>query len=121
MDIKIIVAFIGVLSSILVAILSAILTVRNDRKLERIKGDIAASKSIKDARLDYEYEAKKNLYKQYEPLKFQLFEYAELALGRLKGISINYLKKNQKYGLILKITISMKPCLSCLCQFQFSI
>jgi hypothetical protein len=41
------------------------------------------------ARRDYEYEARKRLYKEYEPLRFQLVEYSENALHHIRDIAEN--------------------------------
>ena len=87
MDTSIIIALIGVGSSIVISIVSAAFTFRNQRRVELIKAEVLKNKSIQDARLGYEFEARKNLYQQLEPLKFQLLESVELAIGRIKGIA----------------------------------
>jgi len=57
------------------------------KEIEKIKEDIAERKSEKDARRDYEYEARKRLYQQCEPLLFQLYEASENALHRIFSLA----------------------------------
>jgi hypothetical protein len=47
----------------------------------------STKKAERDARRDYEYEAKKRLYNEYEPLLFQLYELSEDALRRIFGLA----------------------------------
>lgn len=56
-------------------------------EIEKIKEDIAERKSEKDARRDYEYEARKRLYQECEPLLFQLYEASENALHRIFSLA----------------------------------
>jgi hypothetical protein len=92
---EITVAIVGVISSLSVAIYSSIMSIRNEKKLELLKSELEESKDERNARRDYEYEAKKRLYQEYEPLLFQLSELSEVALSRIEGIA-----KNVKDGLL---------------------
>ena len=92
---EIIIAIIGVMSSLIMAIYSSIMSSKNQKKLELLKSELNENKEEKNARRDYEYEAKKRLYQQYEPLLFQLSELSEVALSRIEGIA-----KNVKDGLL---------------------
>lgn len=95
MTTEIIIALIGVASSLIVAIYSSLMANRNEKKLELLKSELELNKEERNARRDYEYEAKKRLYQEYEPLLFQLSELSEVALSRIEGIA-----KNVKDGLL---------------------
>ena len=97
MTTEIVVALIGVVSSLIVAIYSSIRTIRNERRVELLKSELEERKEDRNARRDYEYEAKKRLYQEYEPLLFQLSELSDIALSRIEGIA-----KNFKEGLLDK-------------------
>jgi hypothetical protein len=56
---------------------------RFQRDLEELKYVLANEKSEKDARRDYEYEARKRLYQEIEPLLFQLLELSDSAFRRI--------------------------------------
>ena len=61
---------------------------RYQRELERrLRNRLASEKSLQDARIDYEYDAKKKLYQEYEPLLFQLNELSESAYKRILGLA----------------------------------
>lgn len=87
MDTNVIAALVAATVSIVLAVFNFIQTNIQRKRLEILKHNLAKEKSEKDARIDYEYEAKKRLYKEYEPLFFQFTEYAILALNHIKGIS----------------------------------
>jgi hypothetical protein len=57
------------------------------RKLEELKASLTDRGAESDARRAYEYEARKRLYEQAEPLIFQLLEAAEAALARIQNIA----------------------------------
>jgi biopolymer transport protein ExbB/TolQ len=72
---------------LLVAIVSVLATARTNRRVARLTEELEEQKlrlaseleeqrAVRDARRDYEYEARKRLYAECEPL---LFEAAELA------------------------------------------
>ncbi len=57
--------------------------------VEKLRVQLQAGASDRDARRDYEYEARKRLYADVEPLLFQLVEAAEVALRRVSALAIN--------------------------------
>jgi hypothetical protein len=56
------------------------------RKMEELKHGLESQRSKENARMDYEYEARKRLYQEYEPLTFQLQELGESAYQRVQGL-----------------------------------
>ena len=78
-------------------------------KLETTKSELLNSFSEKDARRDYEYEARKRLYAEIEPLLFQLHEATEEAYYRVKSLARtsrdNDLEWLTREGYYLKSTI----------------
>lgn len=87
-------AFIVATASVVVSLLgfwSARRTERVSRnnadELERLKATLADQSALRNARLDYEYDARKRLYTECGPLLFQLSELAERALGRIVGLA----------------------------------
>jgi hypothetical protein len=59
----------------------------HQRQLAVMKDQLEATKKHRDARLDYMYEAKKRLYRECEPLLFQLGELSESALHRIYSLA----------------------------------
>jgi hypothetical protein len=53
----------------------------------RLKGELDETSAIKKARRDYEFEARKRLYAECEPLLFQALELAEDAQGRIVSVA----------------------------------
>lgn len=98
--------------SLIVAVITFLSTRANQRDVETLKAKLAERKSERDARRDYEYEARKRLYQEYEPLFFHFTESAEIALGHIQSLAERgregnlgpdgYLSKNSYY---LKSTI----------------
>ena len=86
LDLKIILATITGVSGLLVAIYNSIVTFQSQKKIEFLKQKLDEEKAEKNARRDYEYEAKKKLYQEYEPLLFRLTESSEGALSRILGL-----------------------------------
>src|ERR1044072_613687 len=95
-------ALIGVgltaLISLIVAIISLIvnsktqsnlktLEFENNKKLAEINANLEKSKSEDDARRDYDYDARKRLYKECEPLFFRLTEASINALYRVVSLA----------------------------------
>lgn len=64
------------------------------KEVEVLKGEIAEQQSEKDARRDYEYEARKRLYQECEPLLFQLYELSDNALHRVYSLARTARKGN---------------------------
>jgi hypothetical protein len=57
------------------------------KSLERAKAELRDASAARDARRDYEYEARKRLYEQIEPLLFQLYEAVERAHSSARGLA----------------------------------
>lgn len=55
--------------------------------VEKIKSELEESKSLNTARRDYEYEARKRLYREYEPLLFLFVVTAADALHRIHSLA----------------------------------
>ncbi len=86
-NVTVIAAIIAAIASLLIAIFNFLGTRRNQRKLEMFQAELREKQTEKDARRDYEYEARKRLYQRYEPLLFQLVECSESALWRIQGFA----------------------------------
>jgi hypothetical protein len=63
------------------------LKVQYDRDLEQLKSELGEASSERNARRDYEYDARKKLYAEYEPLLFQLIEQSENAYYRVLSLA----------------------------------
>lgn len=90
-------------------------------EIEILKNELAQKKSENDARREYEFEARKRLYQEYEPLLFQLMEAADNALHRIQSIArtarhgnlndsgwlsqFNYYTKSTLYKLFVPIAL----------------
>lgn len=70
-----------------VAIISILINVKNQKEIENLRYKLSKDKALSDARLQYEFEAKKKLYQEYEPLLFQLLENSERALHRVQSLA----------------------------------
>lgn len=136
---QVIAAFITGIISIIIAIwtffsgrLNQKEILKNQKELERIKNDLAKEneklknelaekKSENDARRAYEFEARKRLYHEYEPLLFQLIEASDNALHRIQSLArtakhgdlddngwlsqFNYYTKSTIYKLLVPLAI----------------
>ncbi len=87
LEYKFIAPIIAAGTSLLVAVVNVIWTYRTNVKLERVKADLAEEKAENDARRDYEYEARKRLYEECEPVFFQLNEASENAVHRILSLA----------------------------------
>jgi hypothetical protein len=67
----------------------------HEQKLKYLENELAARRAEQDARRNYEFDAKKRLYQQFEPLLFQLVEYSESSLTRIR----NFVKVAKKGNL----------------------
>lgn len=67
--------------------LKAELLSANQQALEQLRAKLQADQKEHDARRDYEYEARKRLYVECEPLLFQLVELSNNALRRIRSIA----------------------------------
>lgn len=63
------------------------LKAEHDRELERLKAELGDVSEERNARRDYEYEARKKLYGEYEPLLFQLIEQSDNAYYRVLSLA----------------------------------
>jgi uncharacterized protein YxeA len=77
----IIIAIITSVISLVTAAVTAIFTRKNDSRLKYLENKLAIERAEQDARRDYEYEARKRLYQECEPILFQFAELSESALG----------------------------------------
>lgn len=55
--------------------------------MERLRDGLATNQKEQDARRDYEYEARKRLYEECEPLLFQLVELSGNAVRRIRSLA----------------------------------
>jgi hypothetical protein len=67
--------------------LEAELTRATQSALQKSQAVLTEEQSEKQSRLDYEYEARKRLYHDCEPLVFQLLEFSEHAADRIRGLA----------------------------------
>jgi hypothetical protein len=72
-----------------ISVLSIYLTKKSDITLEKLKSRLDIEKAEQVARRDYEYEAKKRLYQECEPILFQFAELSESALRRIYALARN--------------------------------
>jgi hypothetical protein len=61
----------------------------NTLEIEAVKAQLQDKSGERDARRDYEYEARKRLYSDVEPLLFQLTEAVENAHRRITALAVN--------------------------------
>ena len=87
--IEIVLAVIALVSSIITAGVTAIFARRNEIRLKHLEHDLAIKRAEQDARRDYEYEARKRLYQECEPILFQYAELSESALRRIYALARN--------------------------------
>lgn len=84
-------ALIAASASLLVSVVGAVLARRQkletDRELETLKDRLQSAAKERDARRDYEYEARKRIYEECEPLLFQATEAAAKARDRVAGLA----------------------------------
>jgi hypothetical protein len=71
---------------------------RYQRDLKRLEAELAEKKAERDARRDYEYEARKRLYHECSPLLFQLADQAASALSRIQGLAASAAQGNLQPG-----------------------
>jgi hypothetical protein len=60
---------------------------QNEKEIESMRSRLLEERSENDARRSYEFEARKRLYSEYEPLLFQLLESADVALHRIQSLA----------------------------------
>jgi Na+-translocating ferredoxin:NAD+ oxidoreductase RnfG subunit len=86
-DVGIIVALFALSSSVIVAFITYFsnrklseANRKSQAELEVLKKRLESKKSEEDARRDYNYEAIRRLYREFEPVLFQLVELSDSAL-----------------------------------------
>src|SRR5215813_10103522 len=87
LNVKITVALISALASLLVAVITYVLNRSNQRQVEELKADLQEKQAEKNALRDYEYEARKRLYHECSPLIFQLLDQAEGVINRIGNLA----------------------------------
>lgn len=80
-------ALIAAISALIISIITYFTNRKNQQELENLRARLAIQKSENDARRDYEYEARKRLYEECEPLIFQMIELSENALHRIFSLA----------------------------------
>jgi len=83
----VLIALIGAGVSVAVSAGTAVWSYQSSRRLALLEDALDERKSARDAQLDYQYEARKRLYNEFQPLLFQLVELAEAADARITGIA----------------------------------
>lgn len=83
------VALVAATGSLAIAAISHISTRKNQAAIEELRHKLGREKAERDARRDYEYEARKRLYEQCGPILFQLVEHSEAAYFRIIGLAEN--------------------------------
>jgi hypothetical protein len=87
--IEIVIAIIALVSSVITAGISAVFNRKNEIRLKHFENELAVKRAEQDARRDYEYEARKRLYQECEPILFQFAELSESALRRIYALARN--------------------------------
>jgi hypothetical protein len=98
MELKILIALIAAGTSIIGVLINVLLTLSLDRKrrshekelnkdVKRLEAHLANMNEERNARRDYEYEARKRLYAEVEPILFQLTELSEAAMHRVFSLA----------------------------------
>jgi hypothetical protein len=89
-------AGIAAVAGLLTALYAHWRTAKHGRELEALKYRLDSQRDERNARRDYEYEARKRLYTEIEPLLFQLHEAAEQAYHR--ALSLARTSRNGNLG-----------------------
>jgi len=87
MQVDVTVAMISAVAALIVAVLGFVTTRFNQRDLARLKNRLSAQTAQQQARLEYELEARKRLYRECAPVLFELAEASERAKGRIAGLA----------------------------------
>ena len=82
------VAFIAAVGSLIATVIGQVLARRTSKDLAKRTSILEQEGKERDARRDYEYEAKKRLYEECEPLLFQTVELAENARDRIASFEL---------------------------------
>jgi hypothetical protein len=73
--------------SIVLAIFNFIANKRSQKEIETLKSRLSDQNAERNARREYQFEARKRLYQQYEPLLFQMMEAADDAVHRIQSLA----------------------------------
>ena len=83
MDLALAIPIICASIAAIAALVTTVVGRRTTLIVEDLKDELDQRKTVRDARLDYEYEARKRLYTVAEPLLFQMHELAQQSLWRV--------------------------------------
>lgn len=86
-EIKFWTAIIAAVASLIVAVIAHLSSRSNQKSLEKLRDEYAEARAGRDAKRDYEYEARKRLYRECGPILFQLSELSEAAFYRVIGLA----------------------------------
>jgi len=78
-------AGVSLLVSVFTALLAYATRIRGDIRIAQIQSRLADEREGRSAQRDYEYDARKRLYTELQPLLFQIMERAKQALDRIQG------------------------------------
>jgi hypothetical protein len=78
---------VAAVASLVVAIITHLSGRSNQKAIEELRDRYAENKAERDARRDYQYEARKRLYHELGPIVFQLAELSEAAFYRITGLA----------------------------------
>jgi hypothetical protein len=70
-----------------ISLVAALIAVLNTRSVERLKAQLSSEAAVQGARRDYEYDALKRLYAEFEPVRFQLIETCENAISFIENLA----------------------------------
>jgi len=93
-DVKVWVAIIAATASLIVAIINHFSTKSNQRAIEELRD----AQKDRDAKRDYEYEARKRLYHECGPILFQLAELSEAVYSRIIGLAGTTVQEHSREG-----------------------
>jgi hypothetical protein len=97
-EVKLWVAVIAASASLIGVIFSHFSNRANQAFIERLKSLHSQEDAEKNAKRDYEYDARKRLYEQCGPILFQLVELSESAYFRIIGLAENAKNGNLELG-----------------------
>src|ERR1700745_3527460 len=84
---KDVIPIIVALVSGVVSIAAAVIATLNARSVERLRTRLSSEAGAEAARRDYEYDALKRLYAEFEPVRFQLIEASENAIRFIESLA----------------------------------
>jgi hypothetical protein len=87
MNTGVVIALITAASSLFLSLASAGLSYLTKVRSDRLSASLEEAKAERDAQRDYEYEARKRLYTEFQPLMFQLIEASESAYNRVFSLA----------------------------------